>query len=260
MAVIIESTKNENVKRAKALSNRKGRVEQGLHFIEGENLIREAVVSGMTISDAFIEEGHDIMRAVLEGSGANVYVVKRAVMESLTHTETPQWVCACVKTPESALPDYYPEGLIVALDTVQDPGNLGTIIRTADAMGASGVLLSHGCADPFAPKTLRAAMGSTYHLPLFSAGSLPEELERLRAQGFVTICGHLKGAGELPDPGRRCVLVIGNEGHGVSDEAAEKCVKYRLPMYGFAESLNASVAAGIMIYELAKTMWAENKE
>ncbi|MBQ6891345.1 MAG: hypothetical protein IJN47_01915, partial [Clostridia bacterium] len=108
MALIIESTKNENVKRARALANRKGRVEQGLHFIEGENLVREAVVSGMEFGDAFIEEGHDLMRAVLEGSGAKVYTVKRAVMESLTHTETPQWVCACVKTPECPLPDYYP--------------------------------------------------------------------------------------------------------------------------------------------------------
>lgn len=254
MALIIESTKNENVKRARALANRKGRVEQGLHFIEGENLVREAVVSGMEFGDAFIEEGHDLMRAVLEGSGAKVYTVKRAVMESLTHTETPQWVCACVKTPECPLPDYYPEGLIVALDTVQDPGNLGTIVRTADAMGAAGVLLSRGCADPFAPKTLRAAMGSTYHLPLYMAEDLTAELKKLNAQGFTAICGHLKGSGELPDPGKKCVLVIGNEGHGVSDEAADLCRKYRLPMYGFAESLNASVAAGILIYELARTM------
>lgn len=257
MALMIESTKNESVKRARALANRKGRVEQGLHFIEGENLVREAVVSGVEFGDAFIEEGHDLMRAVLEGSGAKVYTVKRAVMESLTHTETPQWVCACVKTPRCGLPEYYPEGLIVALDAVQDPGNLGTIVRTADAMGACGVLLGKGCADPFAPKTLRAAMGSTYHLPLFLAEDLPAELKKLCGQGFAAVCGHLKGSGELPAPGKKCVLVIGNEGHGVSDEAAAMCAKYRLPMYGFAESLNASVAAGILIYELARTMRSE---
>ena len=249
----IESTRNERVKLARALASRKGRLEQSLHFIEGEKLVREAVVSGAQLIEAFLEEGHDIMAAVLEGSGAEVHIVSRAVLESLSHTETPQWVSATVKTPEAALPEYYPAGLIVALDGVQDPGNLGTIVRTADAMGASGVLLGEGCADPFAPKPLRAAMGSVYHLPIWQA-ELPGALVRMKEQGFALVCGHLKGESALPEIGERCALVIGSEGHGVSDEVAGMCRKYRLPMYGFAESLNASVAAGILIYELARRM------
>lgn len=144
--MVIESTRNETVKRARALAQRKGRLEQGVHFIEGEKLVREAVVSGAQFVDAFIEDGHDLMAAVLSGSGANVYTVRRSVMESLTQTGTPQWVCATVKTPEQPIPEYYPAGLIVALDCVQDPGNLGTILRTADAMGACGLLLGEGCA------------------------------------------------------------------------------------------------------------------
>ncbi len=251
--MLIESTRNERVKLARALAARKGRSEQGLHFIEGDKLVREAVVSGAELVEAFLEEGHDLMRAVLEGSGAAVHTVTRAVMETLARTETPQWVCATVKTPESALPEYYPAGLVVALDGVQDPGNLGAIIRTADAMGAAGVLLGEGCADPYAPKPLRAAMGSIYHLPIWQ-GALVKELPRLSAQGFTLVCGHLKGTDALPEPGERCALVIGSEGAGVSDEAAAMCVKYKLPMYGFAESLNASVAAGILIYELARMM------
>lgn len=143
--------------------------------------------------------------------------------------------------------------MIVALDRVQDPGNLGTILRTADAMGAAGLLLGAGCADPYAPKPLRAAMGSIYHLPVWQ-GELEGEIPRLVQQGFTCICGHLKGGDTLPKVGERCVLVIGNEGSGVSDPVAAQCHKYRLPMYGFAESLNASVAAGILIYELAKQM------
>lgn len=251
--MLIESTRNETVKRARALANRKGRAEQGLHFIEGEKLVREAIISGAAFADAFVEEGHDLMAAVLAGSGAAVYTVKRAVMESLTLTDTPQWVCATVHTPSAPLPAYYPAGLIVALDRVQDPGNLGAILRTADAMGAVGLLLGEGCADPYAPKPIRAAMGSIYHLPVWQ-GALETEMQRLREQGFTCVCGHLKGGDSLPNPGERCALVIGNEGSGVSGNVAGQCYKYRLPMYGFAESLNASVAAGILIYELAKRM------
>ena len=251
--MLIESTRNETVKRARALAARKGRLEQGLHFIEGDKLVREAVISGAQLVDAFLEDGHELMRAVLEGSGAAVHTVNRAVMETLTHTETPQWVCATVKTPQTPVPDYYPEGLLVVLDGVQDPGNLGTILRTADAMGAAGLLLGEGCADPYAPKPLRAAMGSIYHIPVWQ-GDLKRELPKLREQRFTLVCGHLKGEGELPDPTERCALVIGSEGSGVSEEVAALCKKYRLPMYGFAESLNASVAAGILIYELARKM------
>lgn len=254
--MIIESTRNENVKRARALAQRKFRQAEGLHFIEGEKLVREAVVSGAVIVEAFIEEGHDIMAAVLSGSGAQVHIVKRSVMESMAQTAAPQWVCATVKTPEAPVPEYYPGGLIVALDGVQDPGNLGTILRTADAMGATGLFIGEGCADPYAPKPLRAAMGSIYHMPVWH-GDLHSEIERFAQQGFVLICGHLKGGNTLPDPTERCVLIIGSEGSGVSDSIAAKCVKYRLPMYGFAESLNASVAAGILIYELAKRMRGE---
>ncbi|MBQ2662327.1 MAG: RNA methyltransferase [Clostridia bacterium] len=250
----IESTQNERVKRARELLNNKGRKNTGLHFIEGERLVREAVVSGATIVEAFLEEGHDLMAAVLEGSGAKVYTVNRAVMEKLTATNTPQWVCATVKTEKNDLPQYYPSGLIVVLDCVQDPGNLGTIIRTADAMGAVGVILGEGCADPYAPKPIRSAMGSIYHLAIWQTDNLLDEIKKLYAQDFSLICGHLNGGSTLPEIKTKCAVVIGNEGNGVSDSVADLCTKYRLPMYGFAESLNASVAAGIMIYETASIM------
>ncbi len=252
--MIIESTRNERVKAARALGAKKGRNEQGLHFIEGEKLVREAVISGAQFEEAFIEDGHELMAAVLAGSGATVHTVARSVMESLAQTDAPQWVCATVKTPATKPPEYYPDGLIVALDRVQDPGNLGTILRTADAMGASGLLLGEGCADPYAPKPLRAAMGSIYHLPVWETPELETELAKLKGRGYTLICGHLKGGDTMPEPTDKCVLVIGNEGSGVSDGIAARCWRYRLPMYGFAESLNASVAAGIMIFEIAKRM------
>lgn len=253
MPFLIESTHNETVKRVRRLAARKGRLEQGLHFIEGERLVHEAVISGAEIHEGFVETGYENAAEELEKAGAKVYTLNRAVMESLTLTENPQRVCATVKTPSLAVPQIYPAGLIVALDTVQDPGNMGTILRTADAMGAAGLLLGTGCADPFAPKPLRAAMGSVYHLPVWQ-GELTCELKKLSEQGYTLVCGHLKGGDTLPEASEKMCLVIGNEGNGVSDEVAELCHKYRLSMYGRAESLNAAIAAGIMIYELARQM------
>ena len=249
--MVIESTKNESVKRTRSLANKKGRFQTGLHFIEGDKLVREAVISGVNFCDAFVEEGHDLMVAILEGAGADVKIVTRSVMKSLTNTTEPQWVCASVETPSLQLPLCYPHGLIVALDSVQDPGNIGTIIRTADAFGAAGILLNEACADPFAPKPVRASMGSVYHLPIWQ-GDINSQLDKMLEQGYTAVCGHLDGSEELPEITENTVLVIGNEGHGVSDAVASKCMKYRLPMYGLAESLNASVAAGILIYEFAK--------
>ncbi len=253
----IESRSNETVKRVRSLSSRKGRLEHGVHLIEGRKLLQEAIASGMTLSEAFFEEGHELEMEALP-AGVATYTVTRSVMEAVCDTSTPQHVCATVKTPSLELPQSYPKGLLVALDTVQDPGNLGTILRTADAMGACGVLLSEGCADPFSPKCIRAAMGSTYHLPLWR-GKLKEALQTLHHDGYCCICGHLQGQEVLPHPTDRCVIVIGNEGNGVAGEIAALCVLVRLPMYGRAESLNASMAAGLLMYEVAKSMHTHNK-
>lgn len=249
--MFIESTKNETVKRTRSLTAKKCRVETGLHFIEGEKLVREALLSGAEIIDCFIEDGFFEPLTQLENSGARIYTVTRRVMEALTNTNEPQHICATVKTPVCEIPAGYPEGLIVITDNVQDPGNMGTIIRTADAFGAVGVLLDSGCADPFSPKVVRASMGSVYHIPIWFA-DIKRALSDLKAQGFILVCGHLEGKEKMPDIiGKRVGVVIGNEGRGVCEEAAQMCIKYRLPMYGRAESLNASVAAGILIYEFA---------
>ena len=249
--MLIQSTQNETVKRMRSLAAKKGRQETGLHLIEGERLVREAISSGADIAELFIEEGREVED--MASSAPRVYTVSRRVMESMTDTGTPQWICAAVRTQDTTPPESYPQGLIVALDRVQDPGNLGTILRTADAMGAAGLLLGGGCADPFGPKVLRSTMGSVYHIPLWQ-GELTAELAKLREAGFSLICGHLAGTEVLPEVGDKCVLIIGNEGSGVSDEVADMCKKYRLPMYGRAESLNASVAAGILMYEIAHAM------
>lgn len=251
----IESRGNETVKRAKSLASAKNRQALSLHLIEGRKLLQEAISSGMTIREAFFEEDTEQEfleeRSLLEARDTAIYTVTRPVLEAMCDTITPQRVCATVETPPYL--QGFPSGMLVALETVQDPGNLGAILRTADAMGASGLLLSSGCADPYSPKTLRAAMGSTYHIPLWK-GDLYGALKSLRAQGYTLLCGHLHGSAELPEPGKNCVIVIGNEGNGVSEEIASLCHLVKLPMYGRAESLNASMAAGLLLYETARRM------
>ena len=143
----------------------------------------------------------------------------------------------------------------MALDGTQDPGNVGTIWRTADAAGFQGLLFGAGCADPLSPKVQRSAMGSGFRVPYMTAGDLPGALADLRARGWRVIASDLHGQDfySHPDPGEKYVLVIGSEAHGISDatrRAADLLLK--LPMRGGAESLNAAVAAGIMMYELTK--------
>ena len=245
--MIITSRNNERVKCARALQEAKARKETGLHLIEGDKLVFDAIESGARVSTIFAREG------AAAPDGFETIFVSASVMEALCAAKTPQNLCAVVETPDCACPEVYPEGLIVVLDRLQDPGNLGTILRTADALGARGVLLSPDSADPFSPKALRAAMGSTYHLPVY-IGAVENELPRLKEQGFVCICGHLKGSEILPAVGKRTALIVGNEGQGVSEETAAQCELYRMPMRGRAESLNAAVFAALMMQTIQNRM------
>jgi len=238
----ITSRTNEIIKSTKKLHRSAARRETGLHFIEGDKLVLDAIAGGAEIETVFaLPEAKHLVPDCIE--------VTLPVMEALCAAQSVQGLCATVKTPETTCPAHYPNGFYVALDDLQDPGNLGTIIRTADAYGAAGLLLSRGCADPHSPKALRAAMGATYHLPVY-IGDLETELPKLINQGFICICGHLAGREALPPRSDKLVLVIGNEGHGASEPVANLCHRYRLPMRGRAESLNAAIFAAIMMEKL----------
>ena len=245
--MIITSRTNDRVKAARSLQDAKARRESGLHLIEGDKLVSDAVYSGAKVRTVFQLE------SVPAFPGVETVFVSESVLDALSTAKTPQHMCAVVETPSCACPETYPEGLWIVLDRLQDPGNLGTILRTADALGARGVLLSPDSADPFSPKALRAAMGSTYHLPL-CIGPLEGELQKLSAQGFTCICGHLKGSETLPPVTARTALVVGNEGQGVSEAVADLCVRFRMPMRGRAESLNAAVFAALMMQTILNAM------
>ena len=240
----ITSRTNPRVQRARSLRESKYRKETGCHFVEGDKLVLEALASGVTLETVFVREGHVGPRDF----SCETVEVTDSVMDALSTAGTPQDLCAVAKTPAMALPEPL-SGTVLLLEDVQDPGNVGTLIRTADALGASCVILSPRCADPFSPKTLRSSMGSVYHLPV-SVTDIPAALRTLNEQGYTCLCGHLKGSEVLPPRTDRMALLVGNEGNGVTDESAALCYAYRLPMPGRAESLNAAVFGAIMLYEL----------
>ena len=190
-------------------------------------------------------------------SSVRLVQVPEDVMKSVSPAETPQGVLSVCGMPERSLPEKLDGRRYVVLDGVQDPGNVGTILRTADAAGFDGVLLSQQCADVFSPKVLRATMGSIFRMAISVTDDLPGALEALKAQGCSVISSQLDGTPfySREPVGDRFALVIGSEGNGVTDEVkAVATHRVKLPMRGGAESLNAAVAAGIMMYELTRDL------
>lgn len=258
MITELTSVQNPTVKRMKALKDKKFRESQGEMLVEGEKLMLEAIHSNLAPSDVLIEssqrEKFESLAYAMKNAGAHVFFAPRHVLEVACDTRTPQGSCGAFTLPTPFDLKNAPERLIV-LDGVQDPGNVGTIWRTADAAGLNGMLLSSSGADPFAPKVQRAAMGSGFRVPVRVTHNLSDELSVLRGLGYRIIVSALDGAPfyEGIPQCKKFALVIGNEARGVSDAVSSIAdVRLKLPMRGGAESLNAAVAAGIMMYELMK--------
>ena len=145
--------------------------------------------------------------------------------------------------------------LLLVLENLQDPGNLGTMMRTAEGAGVTGVLLSRGSVDIYNPKTIRSTMGSIYRVPFLYTDDLMGDMEKLHEKGITTYAAHLKGKGFYDEESYKepTAFLIGNEGNGLSDELSEKAKQYiKIPMEGQLESLNAAVAAAILMYEASR--------
>ncbi len=250
----VTSTANPIARRLRALADPRTRRSENAFSVEGAVMIREALQSGLKPIEA-LSETESALTAELASRGAAVKLCSRHVIESVCDTKTPQGICAAFRLPDiSSLPC---DALrLLALDGIQDPGNLGTILRTADAAGFEGALLSFPCADVFSPKVQRASMGSGFRVPTLRT-HLPDALTEFKSRGYTIIVSTLDG---LPIYEQTClarspkiILVIGNEANGITSEVralADTSVK--LPMRGKAESLNAAVAAGILMYELTR--------
>lgn len=288
----ISSPDNPSVKRFAALYRKKERDRQGLYIIEGPNLLREALNNGAQLDTVFFrksraaeqrtEEYDELLKLLAQrraepkavsGAGAGLGDGRWAVPEPIclsdglfdraAETETPQGVMAAVKKrrwSEDELfayraPNENGGGNVLVLDRLQDPGNLGTVLRTADGAGFSGAVLVKGCGDIYSPKVVRACTGTLFRLPVLFCETAEEALELLRRRGKKVYATSLEGS----EVYYKCnlkentALVIGNEGSGVCREFLEGADGLlTIPMAGNLESLNAAVAAGILMYETVR--------
>ena len=256
----ITSLQNEKLKSFSRLYRRKYREKTNRYVAEGINLIEEALKNGAELDSVFIREdfaeeaeGKALAERLTE-QGCDLFLLSRVLFDRTVNTETPQGIAAAVKQPDCHVGRFCegdPSNILV-LDRLQDPGNLGTIIRTADAAGFRRILVMKGTADLFSPKTVRAAAGSLYRMK-FAYGDEPREvLSLLGSHGFQTVCTSPRAEINYfdADISRSTALIIGNEANGACDvflQGADLLIN--IPMEGSIESLNAGTAASVIMYE-----------
>lgn len=261
---MIESKDNNKIKLVKALSQRKIRDEHSMYLIENVKLIKEALKENIEFSYALIDEKllekNEISEIIeiFENTSVDYYVVKNSIFKGITDTVVSQGIIAVAKKKLYDKTQIIAKNnFIVLCDKIQDPGNLGTIIRTADAFSPAAVVVSKGCVDIYNPKVVRAAAGALYRAQVIEENNIVELISYLRAEGFViasTVVDSNISFDDIDKSNKIC-LVIGNEGNGVSDDiknSSDVCITIK--MSGKTESLNASIAAGICIYEMKKKL------
>ena len=251
------------IKQAAELARRRRKGEEGLFLAEGPHLVMEAVTATVPIRWLFFSPayrqsaaGERLLAQLSRQSRAELIEVPESLLRKISDTENPQGIAAVLvfsEPPLNALQVRDP-ALLAICDAIGDPGNLGTIIRIADAAAADAVILLPGCCDPLAPKVVRATAGSLFHLPVLRAG--PDELlEFLQTRGIALLATDLKGERSLYEADLResCALLIGNEARGTSPFFLERAqLRVKIPMPGKAESLNAAVSAALCLFEAVR--------
>ncbi len=259
----MERTRSQSrqYKEWKKLNTKKYRNRTQRFLIEGVKMIDEAITWGGKIESILyskklfeVNGGENLYRKVLE-KGLYLIELDHHLLKGICNTQNPQGIVGIIEQMDYSLEDIIKNdvGTIILLNELQDPGNLGTIVRTADAAGVDGVVLSKGCVDLYNDKVLRATMGSIFHLPIIYNVEMEECILRLKREGYQVIGTGLntdlyyQDIEYLP----RKALVIGNEAHGLSNEMIHLCTDIvKIPIVGHAESLNAAIAAGILMYKL----------
>lgn len=258
MSIRIESRENSLVKRLVRLSNdRKFRKEMQEMVCEGEKMLGEALSSGIDIHDILLAEDVELDTELLrqaEGQGAKLYICPSSLLGKVSNVKTPQGVVFSCERPVAELHVLQDAKRLMVLEGLQDPGNLGTIIRTADAFALDGIILCEGCVDPTSPKVVRATMGAAFRMPI-AAAPLEQTVAFLHEQNMPLYAAALSES-SVPLTHvdlTRAAVMIGNEGRGITKKAAALCTQQIIiPMDGRAESLNASVAASIIMYEMSR--------
>ena len=253
----IESPHNQLVKRLNGLKLRKNREKEKVFVAEGLRFVSEIPkdfhVELYAVSDSFAKK-YDLEPWERI---THVYILPDALFASIAETENPQGILAVCQQKAVAwdMLSQNKNGFYLLAEEINDPGNLGTVLRTASACGVDAVFLSKGSVDLYHPKVLRATMGAVFHTPVFQNVDMEDTASLLRSQGIPLYAAHLRGR-QYPyslNLRRACAFMIGNEARGLSEEAAALCDSYvKIPMPGKAESLNAAVAAAVLLYEVVR--------
>jgi TrmH family RNA methyltransferase len=257
-APLITSRQNPRIVETRKLVERKERRLQGCFLVEGIKLLEMALQAGAQPRSAFVcfEQLHPSAASLprrLQAAGAELLSVSPAVMQALAEREAAEGLVATFDLFEASLEDLHlaGDGLVVVLDRLQDPGNLGTLIRTADAVRAAGVILVEPCVDPFDPKVVRGSMGSLFHVPLVRTDDVSGLFAVLHNRSLRVVAADAQrgvdwGEGLWHDG---VALVLGNEARGLSADLHPHVDAWaRLPIAGHAESLNVAVAGGVLMY------------
>lgn len=249
---MITSNSNQQMKNLMLLMKKaKARNEQGLFVVEGKKMFQEVPAEWreqVYVSESFLKENEGMLEGIL------YEVVSDSVFKSVADTQTPQGILCLVKKPEYQLEQMLKgeKTHLLILESIQDPGNLGTMLRTGEGAGITGVIMNQTTVDLFNPKTIRSTMGSIYRMPYYVTKDLKQTISVLKEAGVNIYAAHLKGELQYDklDYCKPTAFMIGNEGNGLSDEIAELADTYiRIPMCGQVESLNAAISASLLMYE-----------
>lgn len=252
---MITSTSNAQVKQLIQLQKKsKVRNEQNVFLVEGIRMFQE--VPRKLVKKVYISESlYNRKKQELKLDGLSVEIMSDVVFSKVSDTQTPQGILCVVEQIKYSIEDFWNTDAphIMILDNLQDPGNLGTILRTAEGAGVTGVILSKDCVDIYNPKTIRSTMGSIYRLPFLYAEDLEDVISRVKEKGVQVYAAHLDGRLAYDQENYTCgtAFLIGNEGNGLREEIAQLADTWiRIPMCGKVESLNAAIAASILMFEV----------
>ncbi len=256
---VITSKDNEIVKNIKKLKEKKFRDEKNQFIVEGIKLVAEAIeensnIDSVVVCEDCVNDGSIDKKLLYEIARFKCVYVTEKIFDTLTDVSNPQGILAVINRKNANVNIDYSQDFIVVLDGIQDPGNLGTILRTVDAAGLNQIILSKETADSFNPKVVRSTMGGIFRVNVIKSENLVETLKEIQEHRFDIVVTSLDARNSVYDIDyNKKVIVIGNEANGVSKEVQDLAdKKVKIPMIGKTESLNASVAAGIMIYEYVR--------
>lgn len=259
--MIITSSTNKQVKNVMHLMTKaSARREQKLFVVEGIKMFLETPVDRIEkvfISESLYKDNKDVVRKIEEHS---YEVVKDSVFKEMSGTVTPQGIMALVRQSQydiEEIIDNNKKQAFVILEGLQDPGNMGTIIRTAEGAGIAAVIMDKNTVDVYNPKVIRSTMGSIYRVPFVITENLVDTVDKLQKSGIIVYAAHLQGKIYYDEANFKesSAILIGNEGNGLTDEISQKADRrIKIPMHGKVESLNASVAAAILMYEATKNI------